>query len=417
MIWERYFGFIFALNCSGFVLMSPPLSSRALYLYPWDLAEQADPAEFGAFARDLGLNDLTIAGAYHTGKFLRPQARGARVYFPEDGVVYTRADAKAFGRIRPLMSRLAAETDVFETYASVGLDVTAWMVLLHNTAQGVAHPEACCRNLFGDRYPYSLCPANPDVREYAIALCRDTSFRYPVKGLVIETPGWLPYQHGYHHEMALIGSTQWLDALLGLCFCESCQVSAREAGVDIEAVQRRLQGLVSGYLERPCDAPAGSGLSWLTLMLVRDDDFRSFVRWRCDVVTGLVAEIRAAMREDASLRVIPSVQADPALSWLEGSDFAAFSGVCDGLEVCLYDRDPAANISTALSVMEMAGGAEQFGGVLRPAGIDYASEGAFCGMVAALAELRPERIGFYNYGHLRRRNLEWIGAALAGVAA
>lgn len=395
--------------------IAPALSSRALYVYPWDLAEQPDPKAFGAFVRDLGLNDLTIAGAYHTGKFLRPQAREGRVYFPQDGVVYTRPDMKSFGKIKPLPSRLSSGTDVFDLYGSAGLDMTAWMVLLHNTAQGMAHPEACCRNLFGDAYPYSLCPAHPDVQEYAITLCQDTSFRYPLKNIVIETPGWMPYQHGYHHEMALIGTTPWLDAMLGLCFCSSCQTAAQKAGVDIDTVRHRLQAQVTAYLDRSYDAPADSGLSWLTLMLVENNEFRNFIRWRRDLVTRLVQDIRSAMRKDVALRVIPSVQADPALSWLEGSDFTALSAACDGLEVCLYHRDPAANLSTAQSIMERTGGPARFGAVLRPAGTDHASGGAFRDMVTAIAELGPARIGFYNYGHVRRSNMLWIKTALESI--
>ncbi|MEI9902879.1 MAG: hypothetical protein WDN06_02030 [Asticcacaulis sp.] len=102
--------------------------------------------------------------------------------------------------------------------ADGGLPVRAWTVLNHNSRLGFDHPEVTAQNAFGDRYPYSLCPAQPDVIEYAVTLCRDLSAGYDLTQLLLETPGWLTYSHGYHHEFAQSAAHPWLDAMLGLCF-------------------------------------------------------------------------------------------------------------------------------------------------------------------------------------------------------
>ena len=76
--------------------------------YAWDIAEHGVPAisaELGA----RGINTITLASSYHAGKFIRPRGRAGKVYFPEDGVVYFRHDAKAYGEIRPQPSVLGTK--------------------------------------------------------------------------------------------------------------------------------------------------------------------------------------------------------------------------------------------------------------------------------------------------------------------
>ena len=114
------------------------------------------------------------------------------------------------------------------------------MVLLHNSRLGAAHPQATVQNAFGDRYVYSLCPSVPEVREYAVALCKDVTDSYPVIGVSLETPGFLPYVHGYHHEFALMRQNRWLDNQLGLVFASIAFAGAKAAGIDAAALKARV---------------------------------------------------------------------------------------------------------------------------------------------------------------------------------
>ncbi len=118
------------------------------------------------------------------------------------------------------------------------MDVTAWIVLLHNSRIGTEHRDHCVHNAFGDSYLYSLCPSSPEVRNFAVALCCDVAENYPVAGLTVESPGFPPYQHGYHHEFALVRLNDWLHNMLGLCFCDHCVAAASEKGIDA----KRLEG-------------------------------------------------------------------------------------------------------------------------------------------------------------------------------
>src|SRR6185503_4906501 len=100
------------------------MSYRAIYSYAWDIAEVGVSA-FAEEIRALGLNTVTLAGAYHAGKFLRPHGR--------EGTVYFRTDPKQYGRIKPVPNSICQGHDMFREVADAGLAVNAWMVLLHNT--------------------------------------------------------------------------------------------------------------------------------------------------------------------------------------------------------------------------------------------------------------------------------------------
>ena len=73
------------------------MSYKAIYAYAWDLAESGASGAVDRFA-SLGLDTVTLAGSYHAGKFLRPHGKAGKVYFPEDGTVYFKADPSATAR-------------------------------------------------------------------------------------------------------------------------------------------------------------------------------------------------------------------------------------------------------------------------------------------------------------------------------
>ena len=177
---------------------------KAIYAYPWDLAETGVGAAVDRFLA-LGLDTVTIAGSYHAGKFLRPHGQTGKVYFPEDGTVYFKPDPSRYGAIKPIAnSMLSAGKDMVRELSRQGrLATNVWLVLMHNTRLGAAHIESTVANAFGDRYVYNLCPSAPEARAYAIGLARDVTESYPVSGVSLETPGFLPYAHGFHHEFAL----------------------------------------------------------------------------------------------------------------------------------------------------------------------------------------------------------------------
>jgi hypothetical protein len=393
------------------------VSYKAIYAYPWDVAEAGRDAALDRFA-GLGLDTVTIAGAYHAGKFLRPHGRRGKVYFPQDGTVYFSARPERYGEIKPLPNAMLADGDQLRDLCGQSrLAVNVWLVLLHNTALGARHPEATVANAFGDRYVYSLCPSAPQARAYATALCADVAEAYPVRGLSLETPGFLPYAHGYHHEFALNRPNVWLDNQLGLCFCEHCRRGARAAGVDVETLRKRVAGDIEAYLGGDVDFPPDMAEAFWRADTRSDGELRAFLDYRCDVVTSLAREIRASVRKDAEVAVIPSVARPSAGAWYEGSDLAGLTEAAGVLEVCLYEPGAERVKADLFDVKRRLRGRGRLRAILRPAFPDFAARGDFIEAMRALGRAGVEDVAFYNWGHIRDAHLDWIPEGLAALAA
>lgn len=384
---------------------------RAIYSYAWDLAEAGVSDAVAEFAA-LGLNTVTLAGSYHAGKFLRPHGKAGKVYFPEDGTVYFKPDPGRYGAIKPVENSLLRDGDVMRALSEGPLQVNAWMVLLHNTLLGTRHPEATTANAFGDRYVYSLCPSHPEARAYAIGLARDVTQSYPVTGLSVESPGFAPYAHGFHHEFALNQPNRWLDAQLGLCFCEHCISGATKAGIGAEGLRVRVARDITAYLASDIDFPADMAEAFWLADTRTDGELKAFLDWRCGVVTSLVAEMRNAIRKDVSLAIIPSVARPTGGAWYEGSDLAALADAAGVIEACFYEPSAARVKADLFDVRRRLGGKGTLRGILRPAWPDLGSKAEFLAAVTALAEGGVSGLAFYNWGHLRKANVAWIAEAM-----
>lgn len=388
------------------------MSYRAIYAYAWDVSE-IGAASFVEEVRSLNLNTVTLAGSYHAGKFIRPHGKAGKVYFPEDGTVYFRADPKHYGRIKPVANSLVEKHDFFRELADAGLAVNAWMVLLHNTRLGETYPDTTVENAFGDRYVYSLCPSSPDAREYAVALCRDITESAPVIGISVESPGFAPYSHGFHHEFALMKQNRWFDNQMGLCFCQHCLKCAEGAGIDAAGLRVQIREDVESWLAESVDLPDDMAEAFWVSDTRSGGALKAFLDWRCEVVTSLVREIGDAIRKDAAFAVIPSVARPTAGSWYEGSDLSALAGTAGIIEACFYEPSAERVRADAWDVKRRMRGVGKLRGILRPAFPDLQSRGEVIAAAEALRDAGITEIAFYNYGHLRRSNLQWIADALA----
>jgi hypothetical protein len=393
------------------------MSYKAIYAYAWDLAEEGVLHATGQF-RALGLDTVTIAGSYHAGKFMRPRGKTGKVYFPEDGTVYFCPDVSRYGEIKPRQNGLLREKDVLrELTETPDIATNAWMVLLHNTPLGMAHPDATVCNAFGDRYVYSLCPSAPSARAYAIALASDVADNYAISGMSLESPGFAPYVHGYHHEFALMKSNRWLESQLGLCFCKHCLAGARAAGVDAARLKVQVAEDVGAYLASDVDFPGDMAEAFWLADTRSDGALKAFLDWRCAIVTSLVAEIRAAVRPSVNVAIIPSVARPTGGAWYEGSDLAALAESAGILEACFYEATPMRIKSELFDLRRRLRGKGKLRAILRPSYPDIDNRAGFVEACRALGEGGVKEVAFYNYGHLRAANLGWIADALQAMGS
>ena len=393
------------------------MSYKAIYTYAWDLAEEGVSKAVGQFEA-LGLDTVTIAGSYHAGKFLRPHGRAGKVYFPEDGTVYFKANPARYGAIKPVANSLLSSQDVLrELTSQSAMKTNVWLVLLHNTLLGSAHPDSAVSNAFGDRYIYNLCPSAPDARAYAIGLAQDVTETYPVSGLSMETPGFLPYAHGFHHEFALNRPNRWLDSQLGLCFCPHCLKGAKAAGINSPRLKTQVAKDVSAYLASDLDYPADMAEAFWAADTRTDGDLKAYLDWRCTVVTSLVRDIRGAVRKEVDVAVIPSVARPTGGAWYEGSDLAALADATGIIEACFYEPGATRVKADLFDIRRRLRGKGHLRGIVRPAFPDLETKGEFLAAMQALGAGGVSEVAFYNWGHLRSANIGWIADGLRALEA
>ena len=391
------------------------MSNLSMFSYSWDLAENGVAKSVEEF-KSLGINTVTLASSYHAGKFLRPKSKVKKVYFPEDGTVYFKSDASKYGEIKPISNSIYGDGQILrELTETKGLSVSAWLVLLHNTQLGTKHQDSAVQNAFGDPYVYALCPSAPEARAYAVGLAKDVTESYELDGISVESIGFPPYEHGFHHEMSFIKPNKWLSQNLGLCFCKYCVAGAEKAGVDAKALKARVAKNIHDYLEGDFDLQTDMAEALWLADVEGDLDLRKFLDFRSQVVTSLAKEIRQSVRKDIEVAIIPSVARPTGGAWYEGTDLKAIAETTGVIEACFYEPSTDRINADLADIKRRTNNTGKIKGILRPAFPDLTSEAAVVDAVAVLWEGGVKDIGFYNYGHIRSQSLNWIKRALAAV--
>lgn len=390
----------------------------AIWTYPWDVLDLGIDQVVADVRDRAGLDGIDLATSYHAGRFFQPRSPHRKSYFPEDGTIYFQPDARLWAdrAIVPKVADLIAKRgDVLRTLIEqrdrTGLSVACWTVCLHNTRLGLLHPGACTRNAFGDPNYYSLCPSHPDVRAYATTLVRDLTRGYRPETLQLETPGFMGYRHGYHHEKDGVGLTPEDDFLLSLCFCDACMQRAARAKVDAAAAQRTVRAWIAESAARAVPAARWPDFAQRGADLFRaHPEVDAFVRWRCEPVSSLVADIKSAADPASRIVVIDD-------GWRSGCDLAALGRICDGVLFCAYDRAPAAVGADAAALRRMLPAPCGLGVGLRLFYPEMTEAQDIVARTRAAVEAGAGGMHYYNYGLVPAARLDWVRAAVDAVRA
>ncbi|MDH6433363.1 hypothetical protein M2158_001840 [Streptomyces sp. SAI-144] len=223
------------------------------FVYPWDV--NGDP-EAATRIAGLGVQQATLAAAYHSTRALTPRHPRHRIVTAEHASVLYPTDARWEGRdLRPYAAGDWAPGDAFGEAAvqlsEAGLDVHTWVVLAHNSRLGAEHPDTSVVNAYGDRYPWAPCIAQPATRAYLTDLAVEAALRPGAAGTELESLGWYGLQHLHAHDKT--GGVPLGDAgmyLMALCFCGTCREGYGEQGLDADslaaAVRAALEPLWQG---------------------------------------------------------------------------------------------------------------------------------------------------------------------------
>jgi hypothetical protein len=152
-------------------------------------------------------------------------------------------------------------------------------VIAHSEAVGAANPEFVVQNAFGDPYPWALCIASPDVRDYAATLAADIAALGWADEVELEACGWYGFGHLSAHDKTGGGPAGAAGWLLDLCFCPWCEGAYRAVGLNPGDVRERVR------------AALDTGLGGLP-----------------SAMEGAVHEVRAALAADFLRDVIASAR-------------------------------------------------------------------------------------------------------------
>ncbi|MER6954814.1 hypothetical protein [Streptomyces sp. NPDC000618] len=305
------------------------------FVYPWDvIGDPEAPARIAA----LGVEQVTLAAAYHSTRALTPRHPRHRIVTAEHAAVLYPPDDRWEGRaLRPYPAGDWAPGDAFaeaaEALADAGPEVHTWVVLAHNSRLGAEHPDTSVVNAYGDRYPWAPCIAQPATRAYLVDLAAEAAVRPGAAGTELESLGWYGLQHLHAHDKT--GGVGLGDAgqyLMALCFCPDCRFGYGARGLDADAlaaaVREALEPLWRG-------APDDGG--WAAVEKLLGEETAAATRaWRDETARTLQEAAVAAVRAAAPAGFQVLLHADPVAYHVganPGVDPAHILSVADGVVV------------------------------------------------------------------------------------
>ena len=388
---------------------------KSMWTYPWDVLDLGT-GEVSDELRDIGFDTISVATSYHAGRFLQPRSPVQKSYYPEDGTVYFHPTPSRWAdmRIQPLVASLVTGgsdvlRDLISRREQGGLGVSCWTVCLHNTRLGLKHPDAVTRNAFGDPNRFNLCPSHPDARAFVKLLCEDLSATYKPDAIELESPTFMEYAHGFHHEKDGVGLTAEDDFLLSLCFCPACLDRAAKAGVDGEKARTTVRRWIADAFERAIPQPRWPDFPDAGLEVFRlYPEVYSYLMWRFEPVTSLLQEIRSHTDQGTKLYLI-----DLKNGWLNGCDLETAGRACDGAILCAYDMGPSAVTELLLQGRAAVGPDRFLGAGFRLFYPELKAPADLAERAGAASAAGCNGLNFYNYGLVPRARLAWAKLALA----
>ncbi|RGD60466.1 hypothetical protein DR950_24180 [Kitasatospora xanthocidica] len=377
-----------------------------------DLLDEGADTFFGNLTDRAGVGGVTLASVYHEARDVFPHNPRRVVRYLEPGAAYFRPDPAAWRgrRLAPAPSTAIGDRDPFaeagEEARRRGLKLHAWTVFCHNDRLGFAHPDCAPANAFGDRHLTELCPANPEVREYALTLVAELA-RYGVDAVRAESLHFHGLRHGYHHERYFEELGPTAEALLGVCFCPHCRAAATAAGVPAEEVAEAVRAELRHRLADESAAARPADLSALA-----DGAFAAYVDASAATVTSLAADLSEQARRHG-MRLSFMDGGGPGTGWLAGIDLPALAGAADQIETLGYAKTPEA-VREKLAAFALHGvHPKSMAVILRPMSSDCDGPENLAAKIATLRELGVPEVEFYHYGLMRLSSLDRIGAALS----
>lgn len=369
------------------------MTRHGLFTYPWELDDHGYDKALNEIAQ-AGFSNVNLATQYHAGKFLMPRSPKRRVYYAEDGAVHFRPDLRRYGTMKPRVHSLVTDTsspvaELEKRAGNLGLHYVAWTVCLHNRWLGEQFPEAVQHTPFGDPLYNSLSPAHPLVREYIVALLTDLVSQHRVHAIMLESPGYMGFTHGEHHE--IIGTE--FDAvqadMMNLSFSDYEVEKAIADGVQAGVLRGMTAAVLDASFNQGVRLARQDGSPSAAVKGLVNGGLPQYMVWLKQQELSLVAEIR-----DAVKAVSPDTQI-----W----NFAALDGTPgDAALIAEGDVALAGYANTADDAAERVASAAELGrpvrGGVRAIAPDITDPADIAPAITGWNQAGAIGVDVYNYG-------------------
>jgi hypothetical protein len=238
------------------------------------------------------------------------------------------------------------------------------------------------------------------VREYAVALTDAVLAHAPLSGLVVESLGYAPYDHGTLNLKAAVTPGPAARMLLSLCFCEHCTARAAD---DVAALRREVTGVIERELVDLPDGPAARGATetWCR----ESPALARLLDARAATASSLQRTVLAAARS-AGLRT--STNSPGAKDErLTGVPSASVTDLVSDVRVDVVPSMTAETAARVIADARGSGGPDTAVFGLVQVGT-FADERSFRSSLETAASLGIRQFRFYEYGLLSERQLDWL---------
>ncbi|MCX5205420.1 hypothetical protein OG897_28665 [Streptomyces sp. NBC_00237] len=233
------------------------------YAYPWDVL---DAPGFVDRVRDLRIDEVAVAVAYHSARAATPWSRTGTSVLARHAALYRPVRERAWraAALRPAVPDWApahdSAGDAVRVLNAAGVPAAAWIVLTHNSRLGAEFPQYAVRNCFGESYPWALCPSQPAVRSYAATLTEECLAGLDLASVVLEACGQLGAVHQHQHEKTDGVWSPAVARLLSVCCCTACADGWAASGALPEDVRDALRTEVRRLMDSAGPSATGDAL-------------------------------------------------------------------------------------------------------------------------------------------------------------
>lgn len=377
----------------------------AVWAYPWDLLDEGVGTVVDTLS-DLGISEINLATNYHTVQTFLPHNPERRTYFARPSAYFQ--PGEGYDRLEPVPHQRMGEDDwldtIVERLAGTSLTLNSWTIGCLNSRLGMANPDLTFESPFGDSLVFGLCPSKPAVQRFLVALIEDLAGRAPFRRIELESFDYMyGTGYGWHHAKyhTLLGTLG--EFLFGLCFCDECRANAVDAGVDVGRARTVCRETVDALAEG--DLPFGIDVGgWMAEYPTVAD----YAGVRTDTLAALFVELGDAAGDADLGSYVGMLGVEDA--WMHGVDFDALAESLDYFTVIAYEST-AREVADRLRIADALTPDIPIHAGLLPAHPAVTDGATVRRQVDAAVDAGAERVSFYNYGLLPRRNLEWVGTA------